>query len=128
MTECALGGQDTTPKRSIQIGDGEVNSWYFYDETRGSELQCVQGKALAEIAPRPNMCAEYASLLRPASPPASNATISPSGSVHPSPFHKGRTSWSASRALMSEARTASAASREGSQNCTAESKIVDSSI
>ena len=28
-----LGGQDTTPQRSIQIGDGEVNRWYFYKET-----------------------------------------------------------------------------------------------
>jgi hypothetical protein len=60
-----LGGQDTIPKRSIQIGDREVNRWYFYDETRGSERQCAQGKALAEVAPRPNMRAEYASLLRP---------------------------------------------------------------
>jgi hypothetical protein len=30
-----LGGQDATPKKSIQIGDGKVNRWYFYDETRG---------------------------------------------------------------------------------------------
>jgi hypothetical protein len=36
-----LGWQDITPKRSIQIGDGEVNSWHFYDETCGLELHCV---------------------------------------------------------------------------------------
>jgi hypothetical protein len=31
----------------------------------GENLQSIQGKALAEVAPRPNMRAEYASLLRP---------------------------------------------------------------
>jgi hypothetical protein len=46
----------------------------------------------------------------------------------PFPFHKGRTSWLELRVLMLEARAASAASREASQNYAAESKIVDSSI
>jgi hypothetical protein len=32
-----LGEQGITLKRSIQIGDGEVNSWYFHDETRGQK-------------------------------------------------------------------------------------------
>jgi len=31
----------------------------------GENLQSIQGKALAEVAPRPNMRAGYASLVRP---------------------------------------------------------------
>jgi hypothetical protein len=34
-----LGGQDTIPKRSVQIGDGEINRWYFDDETRGARVR-----------------------------------------------------------------------------------------
>lgn len=56
-----LGGQDVTLKRSIQIGDAEVNRWYFYDGTPASEPQvCVGATRFGNHRePRPQRLAAF---------------------------------------------------------------------